>query len=243
MLSDLLLLSGNDIPFVQAQLSIHQPTIKEIAYIGEENFFSGCELLKFSKKNLPAQDKSHLENCTDFDIIMSIVENKKEMKAEQTVAAVYLVLTLMFPNYQIQAKNSEFVLTLDSEQHKINNSNFLAFKQILLQMFCLGGKLQKEYNPDGRMAQQIAEKLRAGRAKVAQTHAAASKISILSRYVSILAVAQNKDMNMLFNYTVYQLFDEFERYQLKARFQDYIKAKMLGAKNLKEAQDWTKDIH
>ena len=39
MLNDLLLLSGNDIPFEQAQISIHQPTIKEIAYIGEENFF------------------------------------------------------------------------------------------------------------------------------------------------------------------------------------------------------------
>ena len=37
MENDLLLLSGNDIPFYGAQVSIHQPTIKEIAYIGEED--------------------------------------------------------------------------------------------------------------------------------------------------------------------------------------------------------------
>ena len=45
MNNDLLLLSGNDIPFVGAQLTIHQPTIKEIAYIGEEAFY-GCNQLQ-----------------------------------------------------------------------------------------------------------------------------------------------------------------------------------------------------
>lgn len=36
--NDLLLLSGNDIPFMEAQITIHQPTIKEIAYIGRKYF-------------------------------------------------------------------------------------------------------------------------------------------------------------------------------------------------------------
>ena len=40
--NELLLLSNNDIPFVEAQINIHQPRIKEIAMIGEESFFSGC---------------------------------------------------------------------------------------------------------------------------------------------------------------------------------------------------------
>ena len=44
MLNDLLLLSGNDIPFLEAQVNIHQPSIKEIAYIGEESFFIGLAL-------------------------------------------------------------------------------------------------------------------------------------------------------------------------------------------------------
>ena len=52
MLSDLLLLSGNDIPFPEAQVTIHQPTLKEIAYIGEEAFFLGCGFLDFSKNVL-----------------------------------------------------------------------------------------------------------------------------------------------------------------------------------------------
>ena len=42
MLNKLLLLSKSDIPFEQARLIIHQPTLKEISYIGESSFFSGC---------------------------------------------------------------------------------------------------------------------------------------------------------------------------------------------------------
>ena len=47
MLNDLILLSGVDIPLKEAALVIHQPRIKEIALIGENNFFTGYELLKF----------------------------------------------------------------------------------------------------------------------------------------------------------------------------------------------------
>ena len=48
MNNDLLLLSKNDIPFTQAQVNIHQPTIKEISFIGEESFHIGCQFLNFS---------------------------------------------------------------------------------------------------------------------------------------------------------------------------------------------------
>ena len=77
MLNDLLLLSKNDIPFIGAQINIHQPTIKEIALIGEENFFSGCEMLNFSKEILSEQDRINLAKLTNFEILMSIMNDKK----------------------------------------------------------------------------------------------------------------------------------------------------------------------
>ena len=52
MIDELLLLSGNDIPFPIARLSIHQPCLKEIAFITEDRFWRGCELLKFDKNIL-----------------------------------------------------------------------------------------------------------------------------------------------------------------------------------------------
>jgi len=51
-MNKLLLLSGNDLPFVQGNINIHQPKIKEIAYLGEDLFYLGCNFLSFSKENL-----------------------------------------------------------------------------------------------------------------------------------------------------------------------------------------------
>ena len=44
-------------------------------------------------------------------------------------------------------------------------------------------------------------------------------------------------------YTIYQLFDEFERFNLKTQYDVYFKARIAGAKDLEEPQDWMKDIH
>jgi len=52
MIDELLLLSGNDIPFPEAKLTIHQPTLKEIAYLTETHFWHSCEILKFDKEVL-----------------------------------------------------------------------------------------------------------------------------------------------------------------------------------------------
>ena len=49
MLNDLLLLSKNPILFEEARVMIYNPTIREIGMIGEDSFYTGCELLTFSK--------------------------------------------------------------------------------------------------------------------------------------------------------------------------------------------------
>lgn len=46
-------------------------------------------------------------------------------------------------------------------------------------------------------------------------------MSILSRYISILAVGERKDINDLMNYTIYQLMDEFNRFELKMRYDSW----------------------
>ena len=60
MINELLLLSGNDIPLEEINLILHPPTIKEISLIGEENWFAGCEFLRFSKERLKTEDKNGL---------------------------------------------------------------------------------------------------------------------------------------------------------------------------------------
>ena len=57
------------------------------------------------------------------------------------------------------------------------------------------------------------------------------------------AIGEQKDLNALSQYSVYQLFDEFNRFSLKEQSDFYLQAKMAGAKDLQEVDNWMKDIH
>jgi hypothetical protein len=246
MINDLTLLSGNEIPFIELGVSIHNPTIKEIAYVGEENFFIGRDLLNFSKDELEEQDKVNLKDKTDFDILIAILrEHNAVMKKNRD--CVLMVLALLFPTLQINFEEQAIVLTNETtkETYKIDNSNFDVFKKTFNQIFNFGldKGAQSEFNPSGELARKIAAKLKKGRQKVQEAKHTNKKIAIISRYVSILAVGEHKDMNELLNYTVYQLFDEFKRYELKMGYDIYLQARMAGAKDLKEIEDWMQDIH
>ena len=243
MIDGLLLLSGNDIPFYGAGLSIHQPTIKEIAYLGEENFFTGYEWINISKNILSEEDKINLEKQTDFDILIAILgEHNAVMLKNRN--CVEMVLALLFPEYQISFELDKITLTKEGEIHSIDNNNFVEFRQIFNAIFPIkeDGK-EKDYNPGGELAKKIASKLARGRQKAAAAKKESQKVDILSRYLSILSVGQRKDMNDYLHYTLYQLFDEHKRYILKSGHDMYIKAKLAGAQDLKEVEDWMQDIH
>lgn len=247
MLDELLLLSGMDIPFQEAQLVIHQPRLKEIAFIGEEALYSACGVLNFSKNNLDVKDKIDLEKLTNFEILMSIMMDSSNPIAKQNQINVKMLFALMFPEYQVMMQPQGVLLVKDKEIHSINKENFEEFKKILIEMFCLkrdtkDGNL--DYNPGGNRAAAIAEKLRKGREKAAAAKGEdKKKIAILSRYASIIAIGNHKDLNDLMNYTVYQIFDEFERMDLKIQNDFYMQAKLAGAKDLQDIDNWMKELH
>lgn len=217
MNNDLLLLSGNDIPIEEVHLLLHPPTIKEISYIGEEAFFGGCEFLKFNKNKLNTEDRNRLENISNFEILMSIMREKNpSVQMSKTYAT--MVLALLFPTYEIQIDEINMIIKFkqDDNEFYLNKDNYDYFVKVLNEVLCLGGGANdSDYNPSGNLASQIADKLRDRHNKLAERNKSNQKVAILSRYISILAVGENKDMNSLLNYTIYQLFDEFKRFQLK----------------------------
>ena len=243
MLNDLMLLTGNDIPFPAAQITIHQPTIKEIGMIGEEQFFTGHQILNFSKDILTEEDKVNLEDKSNFDILIAILrEQNAVMQYNRNCAK--LVLALIFPEYEIFIEKDKIKLVKESQEYKIDNSNYEEFKQIIGGMFEIKSddSEQSSLNPSGALAKKIADKLKKRRQTLLENKPK-QKIDILSRYISILSVGLQESLTDLSNYTVYQLFDKFKRYELKMGYDIYVQAKMAGAKDLKEVEDWMKDIH
>ena len=244
MINDLMLLAGVDIPFIEAQIAIHQPTLKEISMIGEESFYTGCGVLNFSKDNLSPEDRINLVEVSNFEILMSILAGN-HLDVKQNKVCALMVLSLLFPGYEIKFSLKEITLQKEDEIRSINSENFERFKEILTAMFCLKGRGSEEhpeYNPGGKYAKDIADKIAKGRQKVAEQKGE-QKISILSLFASIVAVGQQQDLNEVLNYTVYQLMDEFNRYELKLHYDSWERYKIAGATGMQDPEDWLKDIH
>ena len=244
-IDELLLLSGEDIPFLGARVNIHQPRIKEISLIGESNFFMGSQFLLFNKNYLSDEDKIGLEDKDDFEIFMVIMNSREPSQHKE---GALLLLSLLYPEYNIMLNQKEILLQSEdnSLSSSINGENFEEFQNIIRTIFASGmdNKDQDEYNPADRIAARIAEKIKNGKKKVAEKKGIdIEDINIFSNYISILAVGLGKDINELMNYTVYQLKNEFKRFQLRLNSDIYLKARLAGAENLEEVEDWMGDIH
>lgn len=237
--NELLLQSSNDIPFIEAQVNIHQPTISEISLIGEENFFSGCKFLNFSKNILSIEDRIGLEDKSDFEVFMLIMCSKERIAYRNSVT---MVLSLLFPQYMIKFTEKAILLSSADNSTRIDKINYDIFKDIISAMFGLNdidAEQNSEYNPASKRAEKLVEKFKKRKAKLSQQKGEAkSKIAVLNNYISILAVGEGKDKNELMCYTFSQLRDEFKRFKKKYAFDIYMRAKLAGAKDLDEVDNW-----
>ena len=236
----LALMTGVDIPIPELQLVIHQPTIKEISMVGEQDFFIGIQVLCINK-NTYIQDESLLANTTNFQIFMAMV-NEKEMADKK--AAVLQVLTLLFPQFKIIFTPRSMMLSQGEINIIIDEGNFEILQEILIQQFCLKGTDQEQFNPQSKKAREIAQKLMKARQKVAALKAQENSGSVFSQYLSTLTVGlHSMSLKDCMELTMYQLYDLIERYGLYLNWDIDIRSRMAGAKVDKPVENWMKQIH
>lgn len=235
----LLLKTRNDIPFIEGRVSIHQPTINEIAYISEDNFHIGIRFLALNKFEIQ-EGNLDLENLSDFDILLAMLQDKSGLQYKMKLT---MVLTLLFPNFNVFYEKDKILLKNDTEVKEINNRNFPTFKDIIVNMFCLEEEVKQRFNPKDGRAKKIAEKLEKGRREREKKKGKSvdENISIYEYYISVLSVGENKTWNDLLEYTVPQLTDEFKRFERKVAYDQYAAAAMAGATGLEEVTHWMVD--
>lgn len=246
-LDELLLMSGQDVPYKTAQLQVHQPRIKDVAVVGEKRFFAGAGLLNFDKDTLAVEDNSVLDTVSNFDIIMMMMQNPNP-DTQIIKINLLMVLAVLFPTCTINIEKNRIVLKhmIESEENtverEINKDNFDELRSIVEQILCLNlGHQEPKFNPKSKMAKRIADKLKKGRQKAAAANGENTS-SLLGRYVSILAVGEQKDINKLMNYTLYQLFEEYQRYSAKVSFDMNVQMRLAGAKDVQTPVNWMDDL-
>ena len=237
----LALICGTDIPVPQYQLAIHQPTIKEISFIGEADFFSGVQCLCLNK-SMFVKDESLLANTNNFQIFMTIMSEKEGADKK---FAVQQVCTLFFPKHKIIFMPRSILLSGDGQTVTIDENNFEYLQQNISDICCLktGPMDQTVFNPADKKAQEIAEKLMRGRQRVA-AQKGGSNTSIFTQYLSILTVGMSSmSIQELTNLTMFQLYDLVERYMLYVNWDIDIRCRLAGGKPDSPVDNWMKTIH
>lgn len=238
----LALMTGIDIPMQECQLILHQPTIKEVSYLGDIPFLTGVQTLTLYK-SMFVKDKDVLDAFSNFQIFMTIM-NEPETKEKKKITLE--VLKILFPNYKVMMTPQSllFQQSGSNEMIIIDDTNFDAFQFYLRAIFNTEKSSQdsQSFNPGNEKAREIAEKLMRGRQRVAAQKNEGTG-SIFGQYISILSIGLRIPVTDLINYTVYQIYDTLERFSLWMNWDLDIRSRLAGGKPENQPDNWMKNIH
>lgn len=247
-IDSLTLISGIDVPIPEIGANIHQPTIREIAYIGEKSFYEAAQTIIIQKEdfingleNITQEDKTALSLMSNFEIFLKLVEANPLSSTK-----VQMLLSLLFPDFNSSIEERFIYLVNPKEQKSIliNDSTFEILQEVITTILCLqSGNTKEEFNPQGDRAREIAEKIKRGRERAARLKGEKKQQSnFLSKYISGLGIGTNTlNIHNVLDLTLYQLLNQLERYGLYTQYNISIQAKMAGAKDVEDV-DWLKDI-
>ena len=236
----LTLMCGNDIPVPQCQMTVHQPRIREIGMVGEQDFFIGAQCLTINS-SMFIQDKALLPEVNNFQIFMTIMSEKESRDKKD---AVISVLQLLFPEYKSMFTPRSLVLQKEGHSALIDETNFEYLQDILRLVFCTrtGSMDQQAFNPADEKAREIAMKIMRGRERVAAQNGS-SNSSIFSQYLSVLTIGLHMPLQEVADLTLYQLYDLIERFNLYLAWDIDVRSRLAGGKPDKHPDNWMKNLH
>lgn len=235
----LALMTGIEVPIPELQLTVHIPTIKDIAYMGEQQFFLAVQYICLQKEFL-VQDEILLTSLSNFQVLMKVLEQSKDKKT-----VIITLLKLLFPDYAAVITKNSIILTTTDKTVLIDNNNFVVFQEVIREILCVNSLFQGEnviYNPGNKRAKEIADKLMRNRQKVAQQKGKNNE-SVLTRYISILTVAKIISLEECGSLNMFQLFDLMERYTSFVEWDTDLKIRLAGGKPEKQIESWMRELH
>lgn len=235
-------MTGIDFPILNDSLILHQPTILEISYMGEEVFFEGVQYLCINK-SLYGDLEADLSGITNFYLFTQVF-SQEELKDKKKL--VQQVLQMIFPLYSVMLTPQSILLNRDGQSQIIDETNFDEFQSILSSMLCLQQNGLQAFNPKSKKAREIAQKLQRARERtaLAKKRQEGGSGSTFAQYLSVLTVALGSmSLKQLSELTIYQLYDLIERYSLYINWDLDIRSRLAGAKGEKPIDNWMKNIH
>lgn len=257
------LVAGTPIPIPELGVEFHQPTLKQIAQMGESNFYQSLAVFMTKKEDYLAELEKRFENSPElleevkgrlafmnnFQLVLSILDANKE-----SIGILRSFLFVVFPNLS-KCFIDEIAMILsfkvgvkedgspEIKQVIINEGEFNAIAEVVQDLFASEELNKSAFNPANDKAASIAAKIEARRAKVAAENGLdKKKTSMIATSISILSTIGFTPLDTILNYTLPQLGFQLDRAK---QFVSYETQMTLGAfSGLKDVEiaDWAKLI-
>lgn len=235
--------TGRDIPIPELEMTLHQPSIAELSYLGtDEDIFSTIKFIT-SDKTKYFQNAPLPQQITNFQIFSIILQEENSRKLKNNT---FSLLFILFPNYKFMFSPSGGLIANNAETNHsviIDDSNFDVLQEKISDTFQVSKLFMSEdnYNPVNQKAREIAEKIKRGKQRIA-AQKGSSQESLLGRYISILSVGLNINPQEICEWTLPVLYEVFERYNLYLKWDIDLKVRLAGGSPDNPADDWMKDI-
>ena len=233
-IDELQLITGIPIPVPKLGFTLYQPKIKDIAILGETDYFLALALFRLTKEAL------HIDNpkATNWLIFNESINQQIE-GVENPRFLVTNFLQLFFTQKIVIGPRS---LMLHDEEKVINiePSQFDELQYIIDQIG--GGKLlsstEEQFKPINKRAAEIAAKMQKARKRLAAQQPKAKSKDFLSRYVRTLAVATSNSLEEVNNMTLLQLDTLMQTYLAWESYDLEIKRRLAGGKGEDKLEHW-----
>lgn len=209
-ISDLTLLRGQSV-FVETIGTIYPLTLGEIEAIGEQTFSVLLSFLTFE------QQTAGTKNWFNPDL------------GQEEILLMTWALSLVLKS-EVKFAGGKY---LSDKGGEVTAHNYQQLVSVLRKQYCLKDEEAAHYSSD--KARAIAERINEEKAKIQKGETNLSLSSIIS---SVAAKHPQLNLFNIWDLTLYQLYDQFQRLQLIDNYEIHTLALLHGAE-LKEPQHWS----
>ncbi len=236
-IDSLQMITGIDIPIPSLGITIKQPRMKEIALMGESNYFVALSISQVSRERLKIPNPE-ISNWMIF----------QQTLKQQLPGVVYPSLFMtnffqLFLNEKVMIAPTAIVIEKSEGQFiSIEGDSFDLFQEVIGKVG--GAELinkqdkKDEFRPANARAAEIAEKMKKAKQKREAAMPKSKSDGFLERYIRSVVIATSNTLEDVNNMTIHQLNHLFQTYINYENYNLEVKSRLAGAKDDNKLIHW-----
>lgn len=244
-----LYLSGCSVPVRECNVLLHQPKVRDVALFGEDKFFAACNVLADIPKFVEGIKKGNIELAerNDFQVFTEVL-SIKETGLQSLVSPVF---ELCCPDFDVHVKPKSIDFEKDGNTvGRLTQINYQPFSRTVRELYLPKGEDEEpEYNYDknNKAAAALMEKIKRNRERLKQAKSSESSVgSVLAFYASCLSLGVGIDVNVFYDYTLFQLYDAFSRYMAKEESDQFRQIQLMpfsDTSDMEAPETWMRNLY